>query len=64
MNFGSNVLFNPNPNFINLGIASANKTDKLGSVSVPTTRVGRPTSSFDWIWHGNYIEESTSDRVS
>ena len=41
MNFRSNDVLTQNPNFINLGIASVNTTDKLGYVSVPTTRVRR-----------------------
>ena len=43
---------------------SVNTTDKLGSVSVPTTRVGRLTSSSNWIQHGHDIEEAKADRVS
>ena len=64
MNSGSNVVFTQNPNFINLGIASVNTTDKLGSIRNPTTRVGRPTSRSNRIRHGHDIEEATSDRVS
>ena len=64
MNLGSNAVFTQNPNFVNLGLAFVNTTDKLGSVTVPTTRVGRPTSSSNWILHGNDIEEATADIVS
>ena len=64
MNYGSNAIFNQNPNLINLGLVSVNTTDKLGSVSVPTTRVGRLTSSSNWIQHGHDIEEAKADRVS
>ena len=63
MNFGSNDVFTQNPNFINLGLASINTTDKLGSIRVPKTRSGRPKSISDWIWHGNDTEEATVDRV-
>ena len=63
MNLGSNAVFTLNPNIINLGIASFNTKDKLGSVSAATTRVGRPTSSFEGIWHVHDIEEATADRV-
>ena len=63
MNFGSDAIVTPNPNFVNFGLASVNKMDKLGSVSVPTTRVRRPTSNSDRIRHVHDIEEETSDRV-
>ena len=43
---------------------SVNKTGKLGSVIVPTTRVKRLSCSFEWIWHENDIEEATSDIVN
>ena len=64
MNSGSNVVFAQNPNFISLGIASVNTTDKLGSISNPTTRFRRSTRSSDWIHHGHDIEEATEYRVS
>ena len=64
MNLGSNVVFTPNPNFINLMLASINTTDKLGSSSIPTTRVGRSTISSNWIRNGHDIEKATADRVS
>ena len=64
MNFVSNAVFTQNPNFINIRLVSVNTIYKLGSVSVPTTRVVRPTSSSDCIRHGHYIEETTADIVS
>ena len=64
MNFGSNAIFTPNPNSINLGIASVNTTNKLGSFSIPTTRFISTASSYNWIRHGHDIEEATADRVS
>ena len=63
MNFGSNAVFTQNPNFINLGLTSVNTTNKLGYVSVPTTRVRRPKISSDGIRHGHNTEEATADRV-
>ena len=62
MKFGSDAVFNQNPNFVNFGLTSINTTYKLGSVSVLTTRVGRPTNISNWIRHGNDIEEVTTDR--
>ena len=63
VNFGSNAVFTRKPNFIKLGLASVNTTDKLGSISVPTTRVVRPTRGSKWIQHGHDIEEATLDRM-
>ena len=64
MNFGSDAVVTPNPNFVNFGLVSVNITEKLGSVSVTTTRHERAMNSSDWIWRGNDIEEATADRVS
>ena len=64
MNFKSDTVVTPNPNFVNFRIASVNTTDKLGSVSVPTTRVGKPTKISNWRRQAHYIEESMADRVS
>ena len=58
----SNAIFTQNPNFINLGNPSVNTTDKLGSVSVPTTRLSSTDVSV-WIWKIHDIEEATEDRV-
>ena len=41
-----------------------NTTDKIGSVIVTTTKVGRQTNGSDWLQTGHYIEEATADRVS
>ena len=60
---GSNAIFTPNPDFINLGLAYFIATDKFGSVSVPTTIVERLTIISDRIRHGNDIEEAKEDRV-
>ena len=48
MNFRSNTVVTPNPNFVNFRLVSVNTTGKVGYVSVPTTRVGRPTNISDW----------------
>ena len=64
MNSGSNAVVTPNPKFVNFGITSVNTTEKLGFVSVPTTRVGRPTKIPDCLRQGHDIEEATADTVS
>ena len=55
VNFGSDTVFTQNPNFVNFGLASINTTDKLESFSVPTTRVGGPNNSSNWIRNGHDI---------
>ena len=42
MNFGSDTVFSKSPNLMDLGLLSVNTTDEVGSVFVPTTRIGRP----------------------
>ena len=48
---------------MNLGLSSVYTTDKLGSVIVPTTIVGRPINGSKWIQPGYDIEEATADGV-
>ena len=64
MQFGSDSVVTPNPNFVNFRIASVNATDRLGLVSATTTILGRPTLSSDWLQHGHDIEEVTAEKVS
>ena len=64
MNLRSDTVFTQNPNFVNFGLATVNTTDKLGSISVPTTRVRRIKNGSNWIRHGNDIDEVTADKVS
>ena len=64
MNFGSDLVVTQNQNFVNFGLASVNTTDKLGSVSIPTARVGRPKNSSDWLRQGHDFGEATATRVS
>ena len=61
MNFWSISVVTPNPKILNFGVASVNTTDKLGSVGIATTRVGRPTSSLEWRQHLYDIKEVTAD---
>ena len=45
-------------NLMNFGLTSINTTNKLGFISVPKTRVRRPTDSSDWLQQVNINEES------
>ena len=47
MNFKSDTVLYKSPNFINFGLSFVNTTDELGSVFVPTNRVGRLTNGFN-----------------
>ena len=64
MNFGSDTVLSKNPNFMNFGLSPVNTADKLGSVIIPKTRVGRPTNVSDWLHHGHDISGYTADGVN
>ena len=51
------------PSFINFGLTPANTPDKLKSVIVPTTRVGRLTNGSNWLPPKHNIEEVTVEIV-
>ena len=55
---------NKSANFVNLGLSSVYTSDGLGSVFIPTTRIGTPTDGFNWIPSSHSIGEVTADRVS
>ena len=51
------------PNFMNLGLSSVHTSDELGSVFIPTTRIGRPIDGSNLIPPGHIFGEVTADRV-
>ena len=64
INFGSDAVLTESPNFVNLGLASVHTPDKLGSVFIPTTRIGMQTDGSNWLPTSNCIGEVTLDKVS
>ena len=52
------------PKFINLGILAVHTTDKLRSISIPTTIIVSLTNGYNWIPPGNIIGEITAARIS
>ena len=64
MNFGSDTVFSKSPNLMDLGLLSVNTTDELGSVFVPTTRIGKPAGGSNWIPSQHDISEDIADKVS
>ena len=64
MNFGNATVISNNPNFMNFGLSPVNTRDTLGSVILPTTRVGRPTNGSNWIRPGHVISEATVNGMS
>ena len=62
--FGSNSVVSESQKFMDFGLLSSNTPDKLKSVIVPATRVGRLTNGSDWLQYRNDIEEVTVERVS
>ena len=49
---------------MNFELSYANTTDEMGSVFIPTARVGRPIDGSNWIPPEYDISEATADRVS
>ena len=47
------------PKCMDLGLSSVYKTDELGSVLLPTTRIGSPTHGYNWLPCGHFISEAT-----
>ena len=64
MNFWSDTILSESPNFMDLGLSTFNKTDELGSVVVPTARIGRPEDGSNWLLPGHDISEATADIVN
>ena len=63
MNFGSDTVISESPNLMDFGLSYVNTTDELGSVFVPTTRIGSLTDVSNWLPPGHDISETTVDRV-
>ena len=63
MNLTHDAVLTKSPNFVNLGLSSVHTFDEIGSVCIPTSRIGTPEDGFNWILPGHCIGEVTSDRV-
>ena len=63
MNFGRDTVLSKSPKLVNFGLSSFNKTDELGSIFVPTTRIGRLTEGYNWLLPGHDISGATADIV-
>ena len=64
MNFVSDTVLSKISNFMNFGLLSVNTTDELGSISDPTTIIGRRTHGSNWLPLSHCISEATQDIVS
>ena len=64
MDFGRNYFVTKSPNFMDFRLSPANTPDKIKSVIIPTTRVGRLTNGSNWLRPRHDIEEVTTNRVS
>ena len=64
MNFASNSVSDKTPKFVDLGISSTHKTNKLKSVISPTNMDGGLTDNSDWIAPMYSISEVTEVKVS
>ena len=63
MNLTHDAVLMESPNFMNLGLSSVHTLDEIGSVFIPTTRIGRPTDGLNWILPGHHIGEVAADRA-
>ena len=61
MNFTRNAVLAGSPNFMNLGLSSVHTSDELGSIFIPTTRIGTLTYGSNWLLPGHRIGEVTAD---
>ena len=64
MNLASDTVSSKIPNFMDLGLSSADTTDELGSVFATTTRIGLATHGSNWLPRSHFISEGTEYRVS
>ena len=63
MNLTHDAVFSESPNFVNLGLSSVHTLDELGSIFIPTTRIGRMADGYNWLTPVHCIGEATADRV-
>ena len=63
MNFTHDAVLTKSPNFINLGLSSVHTLDELGSIFIPTTRIGRLANVSNWLPSGHLIGEDAVNRV-
>ena len=64
MNHAHYTILAKSPNFNNLGLSSVHTSGELGSVFIPTTRIGRPSDGSNWLPPDHCIGEVTADIVS
>ena len=61
MNLTRDDVLTESPNVVNLDILSVHTSNELGSVFIPTTRIGTPTEGSNWLPPGYCIGEVTED---
>ena len=49
MKLALDTVLTKSPNFMNPGLSSVHTSDELGSVFIPTTRIGIPTDGSNWL---------------
>ena len=64
MNLTCDSVLTESPNFVNLGLLYVHTSAEIGSVFIPTTRIGKPTDGSNWLPPGHCIGKITADRVS
>ena len=64
VNFTHDAVLTEIPNFMNMGLSSVHTSDEPRSLSIPTTRIRRPTDRYNCLPPGHIIGEVTADRMS
>ena len=64
MNLTRDTVLTKSPKILNLGLLSVHTSDELGSVFIPTTKIGTLTDGSNCLPPGHRIGEFTADRVS
>ena len=64
VNFTLDTVVTEIPNFMNMGLSDVQTLNKIGSFSIPATKIVRPTDGSNWLPSGHLINEVTVDKMS
>ena len=64
INLTCDAVLTKSPNLVNLGLSNVHTSEKIGSVFIPTTRIGTPTDGSNCLLTGYHIGGVAADRVS
>ena len=64
VNFTRDIVMTKSTDFLNLRLSAVHTSDELRSVSIPTTRIRRPTDGSNWLPPGHLIDELIAYRMN